>query len=60
LREERAELARGLDHHHRFLSALHADCDYIIKNFDIRQENRAQEMEALKQATTILSGALTS
>lgn len=36
---------------------LHADCDYLLKSFTVRQEARAQEVEALKQAKSILSGA---
>merc|ERR1719152_421739 len=36
---------------------LHKDCDYTLKNFDIRQTARDQEIEALKQAKAILSGA---
>jgi hypothetical protein len=38
-------------------AALHADCDYTLKNFDLRQGARGQEIEALKQAKMILSGA---
>jgi hypothetical protein len=36
---------------------LHKACDYVLKNFDIRQTARDQEVEALKQAKAILSGA---
>merc|ERR1719408_435616 len=36
---------------------LHKSCDYILKNFEIRQSARDQEMEALRQAKAILSGA---
>jgi len=36
---------------------LHADCDYLLKNFNVRQEARSQEVAALKQAKSILSGA---
>jgi len=36
---------------------LHKSCDFVMKNFDIRQEARDQEVEALKQAKAILSGA---
>ena len=36
---------------------LHAECDYTLKNFEIRQTARMQEIEALKQAKAILSGA---
>jgi len=36
---------------------LHASCDFILKNFEIRQQARDEEVEALKQAKAILSGA---
>merc|ERR1719326_1120325 len=37
---------------------LHKSCDYTLKNFDLRQAARTSEMEALKQALSILSGAV--
>ena len=36
---------------------LHSSCDFVLKNFDIRQTARDEEIEALKQAKAILSGA---
>merc|ERR1719146_275094 len=36
---------------------LHKSCDFVLKNFDIRQAARDQEVEALRQAKAILSGA---
>jgi chromosome segregation ATPase len=36
---------------------LHAECDYVMKNFGIRQAARAEEIEALQQAKQILDGA---
>jgi len=36
---------------------LHLGCDYVLKNFDVRQTARTEEKEALKQALAILSGA---
>merc|ERR1719428_1285696 len=36
---------------------LHFDCDYMIKNFDVRLEARDAEIEALKQAMATFSGA---
>jgi len=41
----------------KYTGDLHAECDYLIKNFEIRQEGRAQEIESLQQAKQILSGA---
>merc|ERR1712127_568338 len=36
---------------------LHQSCDFVMKNFDLRQTARDEEVEALKQAKAILSGA---
>merc|ERR1719171_2073936 len=36
---------------------LHQECDFVMKNFEIRQTGRDEEIEALKQAKSILSGA---
>merc|ERR1719487_1818682 len=36
---------------------LHKSCDFVLKNFEIRQTARDEEVEALKQAKSILSGA---
>jgi len=38
-------------------SELHGSCDFIVKNFAIRQTARDEEVEALKQAKAILSGS---
>merc|ERR1712151_1259930 len=36
---------------------LHQSCDFVMKNFDVRQTARDEEVEALKQAKAILSGS---
>jgi len=36
---------------------LHRDCDFVLKNFNIRQKARLDEIEAIGQAKAILSGA---
>jgi hypothetical protein len=36
---------------------LHQSCDFVRKNFEVRQTARDEEVEALKQAKAILSGA---
>merc|ERR1719174_917288 len=36
---------------------LHQSCDFVMKNFEIRQTARDEEIEALRQAKAILSGA---
>merc|ERR1719230_1515047 len=40
-----------------YKAELHSSCDFIMKNFEIRQTARDEEIEALKQAKAILSGA---
>merc|ERR1719375_2116779 len=36
---------------------LHGTCDFLLKNFELRQAAFAEEVDALKQAKAILSGA---
>jgi len=36
---------------------LHADCDFLMENFEITQKARKEEMEAIDEAYAILSGA---
>jgi len=36
---------------------LHGSCDFTMKNFDIRQAARDEEVDALKQAKAVLRGA---
>lgn len=36
---------------------LHNECDYVLKNFNVRQQARDEEMESLRQAKLILNGA---
>eukprot|EP00928_Gymnodinium_smaydae_P091524 TRINITY_DN75245_c0_g1_i1.p1 TRINITY_DN75245_c0_g1~~TRINITY_DN75245_c0_g1_i1.p1 ORF type:complete len:744 (+),score=264.14 TRINITY_DN75245_c0_g1_i1:90-2234(+) len=37
-------------------AALHQSCDFVTKNFDVRQQARSEEIEALQQAKAVLSG----
>jgi len=36
---------------------LHSECDWLQQNFDLRKTMRAEEMDNLKQAKAVLSGA---
>jgi len=40
-----------------YKAQLHASCGFVTKNFEIRQTARDEEVEALRQAKAILSGA---
>jgi len=41
----------------KYKGDLHTACDFVLKNFDLRQGARTAEMDGLKQAIGILSGA---
>jgi len=40
-----------------YIGSLHAECDWLIKYFDMRKEARATEIDALGNAKAVLSGA---
>jgi len=40
-----------------YAADLHTQCDFLLKNFDIRQSRRDDEVEALEASKGILSGA---
>lgn len=41
----------------KYSAELHASCDFVMQNFDARQDARANELDSLKNALAILSGA---
>merc|ERR1719281_1582824 len=41
----------------QYETQLHSECDWLIQNFDLRKSMRTEEMENLKQAKAVLSGA---
>merc|ERR1719163_2403128 len=41
----------------QYESQLHSECDWLIQNFDLRKSMRSEEMDNLKQAKAVLSGA---
>jgi len=41
----------------QYIAELHADCDWLIENYSMRKEARANEIDALKKAKAVLSGA---
>ena len=40
-----------------YVSQLHGSCDFMIQNYDLRKKARANEVDALKNAKAVLSGA---
>merc|ERR1719229_249924 len=47
----------GLEQLSNYNAQLHSSCDFVLKNFELRQTARDEEIEALRQAKAILSGA---
>jgi hypothetical protein len=39
------------------LHSTHSDCDWLLQNFEVRDEARVGEVESLKKAKAVLSGA---
>jgi len=40
-----------------YIGSLHAECDWLLKYFDMRKEARVGEMDSLTKAKAVLSGA---
>merc|ERR1719493_154078 len=39
------------------IQSLHAECDWLLQYFEVRKEARAGEVDSLKSAKAVLSGA---
>lgn len=55
-----ADTAKEIDGLTKYTADLHKECDYLMKNFNARQQARQAEVESLQQADQILSGASSS
>merc|ERR1719316_2650803 len=40
-----------------YVASLHGQCDFLMQNFDKRKEARTNEIDAIKKAKAVLSGA---
>merc|ERR1719214_426992 len=56
-KEIRSATATDLKQVATVIADLHAACDFIMQNFDLRKEARTSEIEGLKNAKAVLSGA---
>merc|ERR1719436_1465974 len=56
---ETAHKAAGSEHMAtlEYEASLHAECDWLLKYFQVRKEARAGEVDSLKKAKAVLSGA---
>jgi len=41
----------------KYIASLHAECDWLVKYFDVRKQARADEIDSLNNAKAALSGA---
>jgi hypothetical protein len=55
--KDKANVLLELEQLANYNAQLHSSCDFVLKNFDLRQKARAEEVEALRTAKQILSGA---
>merc|ERR1719335_1729071 len=56
-KETRAATAQDLKLVGTTIQELHASCDFILQNYDLRKEARTNEIESLKNAKAVLAGA---
>merc|ERR1719264_2207671 len=55
--EAKASIAKQLGATMKYIASLHVECDWLVKYFDVRQQARADEVDSLKNAKAVLSGA---
>merc|ERR1719217_1366790 len=56
-KEARAAAAEDVKLAAATISDLHGSCDFIMQNYDMRKEARANEVDSLKNAKAVLMGA---
>merc|ERR1719499_1242938 len=55
--EEKTATTKTLMATHEYIQSLHAECDWLLQYFQVRKEARAGEIDSLKTAKAVLSGA---
>merc|ERR1719399_2671572 len=55
--EEKAATMKEAMATHEYLADVHADCDWLLSNFEARKTARAGEIDAITKAKAVLSGA---
>jgi len=56
-KEAKASTTNELMATEQYISSLHSECDWLIQYYDVRKEARSSEVDALKNAKAVLSGA---
>mmetsp|Transcript_14669 Transcript_14669/g.25978 ORF Transcript_14669/g.25978 Transcript_14669/m.25978 type:complete len:723 (-) Transcript_14669:109-2277(-) len=54
---DKKETVKELMATEEYIAGLHGECDWLIQNYDVRKEARTGEIESLKKAKDVLSGA---
>jgi len=55
--EEKTATSKELGATVQYIGSLHAECDWLLKYFDVRKEARDSEIDSLGKAKAVLSGA---
>jgi len=55
--EDKASSEKELMATESYITSLHADCDFLLKYYDMRNEARSGEIDSLNKAKAVLSGA---
>mmetsp|Transcript_15661 Transcript_15661/g.36019 ORF Transcript_15661/g.36019 Transcript_15661/m.36019 type:complete len:642 (+) Transcript_15661:1-1926(+) len=56
-KDTQASLKKELKATNEYMASLHGQCDWLLKNFDLRKSARAEEIDSLGNAKAVLSGA---
>jgi len=54
---ERKSTLRQMYANAKYIGNLHGECDWLLTNFDVRKKGRDEEIDSLKNAQDVLSGA---
>merc|ERR1719198_2613563 len=55
--EEKGATSKPLAATLQHIQSLHSECDWLLQYFEVRKEARTGEIESLKTAKSVLSGA---
>jgi len=56
-KDNKASTEKKLMGQNEYIASLHADCDFVLKYYDVRKEARSDELDALDKAKAVLNGA---
>merc|ERR1719229_1884181 len=56
-KEGRMKAAKELMATMEYIQQMHAECDWLVKYYDVRKEARSDELDSLSKAKAVLSGA---